>query len=167
MHRHGPMRPRVKTALTVTAVSIAIGFGAVQLIPHGRRHENPPTVVEPRWDLPSTRALAVRACFDCHSNQTTWPWYSHVAPASWLVQRHVDDGRTELNFSDWSRTYKETDEAAKTVLSGEMPPRSYTPLHPNALLSAAEQRSLADGLTATLGGTRGEQGRADSDPRRD
>ena len=55
---------------------------AIQLIPYGRRHTNPPLVGEPVWDQAATRALAARACFDCHSHETRWPWYSHLAPVS-------------------------------------------------------------------------------------
>ena len=140
------MRRRVKKFLIGLGVGLVGVFGAIQLVPYGREHGNPPVVVEPRWDRPSTRALAVRACFDCHSNESTWPWYSHVAPASWLVQSHA------LNFSDWSRAYEEAGEAGEAVLEGEMPPRSYTLMHPEARLSAAEKLALAEGLNATLRG---------------
>lgn len=144
------MRPH-RRILGGILLAVAGGFGIIQLVPYGRDHSNPPVVAEPAWDRPTTRALAARACFDCHSNETSWPWYSHVAPTSWLVQRHVDEGREVLNFSDWSRAYEEAGEAAEAVLEDEMPPASYTLLHPNARLSAAEKRDLADGLTATLG----------------
>lgn len=144
------VRPRVKRVFLGIAIAIVVAFGLIQLVPYGREHSNPPVIVEPSWDRPSTRALAVRACFDCHSNQTAWPWYSHVAPTSWLLQWHVDEGRRVLNFSDWSRTYEEAGEAAATVLENEMPPASYTILHPSARLSATEKRELAEGLTATI-----------------
>lgn len=142
---------RYKRVLIVMATITIAGFGILQLVPYGRDHTNPRVVLEPTWDRPSTRALAVRACFACHSNETTWPWYSHVAPTSWLVQRHVDEGRQVLNFSDWTRTYEEAGDAAEAVLEGEMPPASYTLLHPEARLSAEERRLLADGLLATMG----------------
>jgi hypothetical protein len=61
------------------AAAALAGFALIQLVPFGRNHTNPPTTAEPRWDSPRTRALARRACFDCHSNQTTWRWYSNVA----------------------------------------------------------------------------------------
>ena len=67
-----------------------------QLVPYGRAHTNPPVVREPSWDSPRTRELAVRACFDCHSHETRWPWYSNVAPVSWLVQRAWTIARSEL-----------------------------------------------------------------------
>ena len=126
-------------------------IAAIQLVPYGRDHNNPPVVQEPRWDRPETRAMAVRACFDCHSNETHWPWYSNVAPLSWLLQRHVDEGREVLNFSEWQRTYKEAGESAETIDEGEMPLQTYVLLHPEARLSLAERKALAQGLTATLG----------------
>jgi Haem-binding domain len=75
----------------------------IQLVPYGRDHGNASTTSEPIWDSPVTRALAKQACFDCHSNETEWPAYSHIAPASWLVQHDVDEGRAALNFSEWHR----------------------------------------------------------------
>jgi mono/diheme cytochrome c family protein len=126
-------------------------FVLLQAVPYGRAHRNPPVVAEPSWDRPETRALAVRACYDCHSNETKWPWYSHVAPISWLVQRDVDQGRTALNFSEWNRGQKEAHEAAETVQEGEMPLRAYLFAHPEAHLSGSERQSLVLGLSATLG----------------
>jgi hypothetical protein len=142
---------RYKRILLAIAIVAFTGFGVLQLIPYGRDHTNPRVLSEPTWDRPSTRALAARACFACHSNETTWPWYSHVAPTSWFVQRHVDEGRQVLNFSEWTRTYEEAGEAAEAVLEREMPPASYTLLHPEARLSAEERRILAEGLVATIG----------------
>jgi hypothetical protein len=152
LHDASIMRPRIKKLLVGIGVGLVGGFGVIQLVPYGRQHANPPVVVEPRWDRPSTRALAVRACFDCHSNESVWPWYSHVAPVSWLVQSDVDQGRRALNFSDWSRSYKKAQDAGETVLEGKMPLGIYTLMHPEARLSAAEKLALAEGLNATLGG---------------
>ncbi len=147
-----------RTATTVLLAGFGI-FGVMQLVPYGRDHTNPRVSSEPAWDRPATRALAVRACFDCHSNETQWPWYSNVAPVSWLVQRDVDVGRRRVNFSEWDRPYKEAGESAESVLDGEMPPIIYLPLHASANLSAEEKRSLADGLAATIGGaTEGADG---------
>jgi hypothetical protein len=146
------VRTSTKKILRGVAITFAVAVVAIQLVPYGRDHTNPPRVVEPTWDRPETRELAVRACFDCHSNETAWPWYAHVAPTSWLVQSDVDEGRRVLNFSDWSRGYEEAAEAAEVVLENEMPPRSYTILHPEARLSPHEKRELAAGLNATLGG---------------
>lgn len=124
-----------------------------QLLPFGRV-ENPPVTAEPEWDGPRTRELAVRACFDCHSNQTQRQWY-HVAPVSWLVARDVAEAREHLNFSEWDREQRDADEAAEEVAEGEMPLRSYLLVHPAARLSDAERAELVRGLEATVGGAGG------------
>jgi mono/diheme cytochrome c family protein len=124
----------------------------IQFIPYGRDHTNPPVIAEPAWDSPQTRTLFFRACADCHSNETRWPWYSTIAPASWLITRDVMEGRAEFNVSEWGRPDNEGDDAAKTVQNGEMPPWFYLPLHPEANLSPAERQQLINGLLATFGG---------------
>jgi hypothetical protein len=130
-------------------------FGLIQLVPYGRAHANPTIQAEPNWDSPATRALAVRACYDCHSNETVWPWYSNVAPFSWLIQHDVDEGRRKLNFSAWGQRENEVDHASRLIQRGEMPPSYYGLLHPNAKLTAAEKEQLINGLTQ-LGGGFGE-----------
>jgi hypothetical protein len=124
---------------------------AIQLVPYGRDHINPPVTGEPAWDAPQTRALAKQACFDCHSNETEWPAYASIAPASWLVQRDVNEGRAVLNFSEWSRPQEEAKDASEEVLEGEMPPVAYTLVHAHARLNAADRDRLAQGLATTLG----------------
>jgi hypothetical protein len=134
------------------------GLLVIQAVPYGRDHDNPTVTAEPTWDSVQTRDLAIRACFDCHSNETVWPWYSNVAPMSWLVQRDVDEGREALNYSDWNRP-QEGEESAETVQEGSMPPPSYLLTHPDARLTDAELAALADGLVATFGGeSDGEEG---------
>lgn len=113
---------------------------------------------EPAWDSPQTRALAERACFDCHSNQVDVPWYGYVAPTSWLVKDHVDEGRAELNFSEMDRPQPEAHEAGEVIAEGEMPHWYYTPLHSEAQLSPEEWQQLIVGLDATLGGGSGGHG---------
>ncbi len=146
------LRRFVRGFLIGVGVVVAL-FLVMQLVPYGwaRDHTNPPVVAEPAWDSPRTRELAVKACFDCHSNQTKWPWYSHVAPLSWVVQRHVTVGRSVLNFSEWNRTWELAEQSASQVLRTEMPPRSYKVLHPEARLTDQERIELARGLTNTLG----------------
>jgi hypothetical protein len=112
---------------------------------------------EPDWDRPRTRELFFRTCRDCHSNETSWPWYSHVAPASWLVQHDVEEGREHFNVSEWGREDNEGDEAAELLREGEMPPWFYLPAHPEALLTDAERRELVAGLVATFGEEDGER----------
>ncbi len=143
---------RWKRVARWSAISAGALVLAIQLVPYGRRHDNPPVRGEPGWDSPRTRELARRACYDCHSNEVRWPWYSHVAPASWLLQRDVDEARKELNFSEWDRPQEEAHEAAEQVERGEMPPWFYLPLHAEARLSPAEKAELVRGLKATMPG---------------
>ena len=124
---------------------------AVQLVPVGRDHANPPVTGEPTWDVPETRALAKQACFDCHSNETRWPAYASVAPVSWLVQHDVTEGRATLNFSEWPRPQERAKQASEEVVEGDMPPVAYTLLHAHARLSPADRDRLAEGLARTLG----------------
>lgn len=131
---------------------LAAGALAIQLVPYGRDHTNPPVTGEPPWDSATTRELAVVACFDCHSNETVWPWYSNVAPFSWRLQRHVDEGRAKLNISEWGRRAQETQEIVEAVTEGGMPPWDYLLLHPAARLSDADTRTFVDGLGRTFGG---------------
>ena len=125
-------------------------LGAIQFVPYGRSCTNPPVVAEPAWDSPDTRAIAQRACFDCHSNETRWPAYARVAPASWLISYDVSEGRRIVNFSEWQRSQEEAAEAAEAILEQEMPPRPYLLMHPKARLTAPERERLAAGLTKTV-----------------
>jgi hypothetical protein len=93
-------------------------------------------------------AILRRACFDCHSNETVWPWYAYVAPVSWLVASDVEEGREELNFSQWDaynadRQAHKIKECGEEVAEGEMPLWFYVPAHPEARLSQADIRSGA------------------------
>lgn len=140
-------------------VIIFLGIGLIalliliQLVPFGRQHTNPAVIQEPNWDSPQTRELTKRACFDCHSNETIWPWYSNIAPVSWLIQNDVLEGRSKLNFSEWGRGEMEVDEIGELIQSGEMPPSYFVMLHPEAKLTAAEQEALIRGLMVTTGGS--------------
>ena len=125
-------------------------FLVMQVIPYGRTHKNPRVIQEPAWDSPRTRELAKRACFDCHSNETHWPWYADVAPFSWVVQNDVYNAREVLNFSAWQVTFPTAGASGLSVRTGNMPPVKYRMAHPEAQLTAAELTQLADGLDATL-----------------
>jgi hypothetical protein len=92
---------------------------------------------------PEVRAILERSCFDCHSNNTTWPWYSHVAPTSWLVASDVRNGRRLMNFSTWgnydeTRQISKLDMISQMVTDDKMPLKTYRLMHPNAALSKAE-----------------------------
>jgi hypothetical protein len=138
-------------ALGIVLGVVGVLFGLMQIVPYGRTHANPPTVQEPAWDSPRTRELAVRACFDCHSNQTTWPWYADVAPFSWVVQNDVEGARDTLNFSEWQRQFSLAQESGPSVIHRDMPPYKYRMAHPKADLTQEETIELARGLNATVG----------------
>lgn len=148
------MSKGVKIVLWVIVVLVA-AFVAIQLVPYGRDHTNPPVTAEPAWNSERTRDLVARACFDCHSNETVWPWYSNIAPASWLVYRDVVDGRDRLNFSEWPQLTADAGaaiaaEAAEVVNEGEMPPLQYRLMHSGARLSDGEKKELVAGLEQSL-----------------
>lgn len=144
------MRSRLKRLLLFLVGALAIILIGIQFVPFGRPTPNPPTLREPRWDAPRTRELAVRACYDCHSNETRYPWYSHVAPVSWLVNKDIEGARGQVNFSEWDRVQRGAGEAIQVIEKGEMPLPIYVPLHPEARLSSDERQALIDGLRATL-----------------
>ena len=138
-----------KKILMVFGVLVALAL-LIQLVPYGRNHTNPPVVAEPNWDSAETKALYDRACADCHSNDTVWPWYSNIAPVSWLVQRDVEEGRRHLNTSVWGTQRIETGEIGEVILEGEMPPQVFLITHPEARLTKAEKQALAQGLLASF-----------------
>ena len=144
------MSRRVKVLLG-GLVAFLVFFAAIQLVPY--RVTNPRARSEPTWDSAKTKRLAVAACYDCHSNETATYWWEDVAPLSWWITNHVDEGRQSLNFSECTRGRGEN-EAAETLQNGSMPPNYYTwlGLHSSAKLSAVDQRALADGLRSTLAG---------------
>jgi hypothetical protein len=123
---------------------LALVFVGIQFVPVDRT--NPP-VEEEVPAPPAVRAILERACYDCHSNETVWPWYSRVAPMSWLAVRDVQKGREELNFSTWNRLSTQDRvealrESWEEVEEGEMPPWFYLPTHPEARLSAEDRAVL-------------------------
>lgn len=129
--------------LVIAAALVLIGNVATA-------HTNPPITFTAQWDSPETEALARRACFACHSNETRWPWYSYVAPANFLVVKDVNDGRRKMNFSSGGEL--EGDEMIEQIERGKMPPAVFLPLHPEANLSEAEKAQLIQGLRKTFGG---------------
>ncbi len=122
---------------------LAVGLLA-QLVPVDRT--NPPVTAD--LQAPEdVRAVLRRACYDCHSNETTWPWYSRVAPISWLVAHDVDEAREHMNFSTWGTLSADEqehlrEEAWEEVEEGEMPLWFYVPLHAEAKLDDADRAVL-------------------------
>lgn len=114
---------------------------------------NPPVVSTPAWDDVYTAQLAERACYDCHSHETEWPWYTKVIPAYFLMAHDVQRGRQTLNFSKWEEsccTEAQITGMAVTVTKNHMPLPYYLVLHPEARLSPVEQGHLVYGLIKTM-----------------
>ena len=125
-------------------------LGLIQFIPLGKNHVNPATVSEPQWASPEARALVKEHCFQCHSNETDWPWYSNIAPASWLIQFDVDNGRRKFNFSDWNNKPGELKELTGAIQEGEMPPIQYWMFHPNSHLNSQQKQALIEALKSSI-----------------
>jgi mono/diheme cytochrome c family protein len=157
------MRSLTRRELGLLAGTLLLLFGLIQLVPLGAARTNPPVIAEPSWNAPRTRELFARACADCHSNQTRWPWYARVAPVSWLVAYDVAEGREHFNVSEWNRPQKNARKAAGELREGEMPYRGYTLAHPEAQLGASEKNELIAGLVATFGDGGGQDGDEDDD----
>ena len=138
-------RPVFK-GLVILLAFVLLAGGLMQFVRPSIINHNPPVVSQPAWSDPQVEARARRACFDCHSNETQWPWYAQVAPVSWLLARDVAEGRRHLNFSEWRGA--EPEELQEVVMEGEMPPALYLLMHPSARLTASEKQMLAQGLAA-------------------
>jgi len=121
-------------------------FVLIQLVPVNR--DNPPVTEE--IQLPQhIKTTFERSCYDCHSNKTKWPWYSYVAPVSWLLSKHVQDGRKHLNFTEWDKydakkRANKLEEILDEIEDGTMPLPGYLRLHPEAVLSGADIDAIAD-----------------------
>ena len=204
------LRSKARIILPVIAGVLVVLFVGIQLIPVNRA--NPATTSQVQWDSVQTETLARQACMDCHSNETTWPWYSYVAPASWLTYYDVQRGRSEFNLSTYSSSVGQeqsnpfgqsagdlayqlgqilaggsqrgpggqfpgggqlptraagqqppgggqfpsgvfgvANRLSEAINNGQMPPATYTLMHPAAKLTDAQRTQLLQGLTATLG----------------
>ncbi len=141
---------KIRRLLIIAGIILAvIGVLLVAVGTFAVARTNPPVTTTIQWDSPETEALARRACFDCHSNETVWPFYSYIAPMAFLVAHDVEEGRDHLNFSTDTRF--ETREMRQEIERGNMPLPIYLPLHPEAQLTDAEKQQLIAGLQATFG----------------
>lgn len=125
-------------------LGVVAALAVLSLVPLDR--SNPPVTAEIQAPA-EVKAILRRSCWDCHSNETRWPWYAYVAPASFLVHHDVSEGRKHLNFSEWggyqaARKAKRQEECGEEVEDGEMPMAVYLPLHPDAKLSEADKQVL-------------------------
>ncbi len=136
----GPRARRRRWIVTGALAALVVS----QFVPVDR--SNPP--VRRDTDAPAdVRAILRRSCYDCHSNETRWPWYSRVAPVSWLVAHDVEEGRGEINFSEWRVADFDGREEdlrgiEKQIVKGEMPLRMYLWMHPDARLSDRDRATL-------------------------
>lgn len=134
------------------AIALAILFIAAQAIRPSMT--NPPvdegrTLQAKAQIPPQVYGIMERSCNDCHSNKTSWPWYAQITPVSWYLAHHVDEGRRELNISDWARydnrrATRKLGEICEQVKEGEMPLKTYLMIHPSAKLSDADRQALCD-----------------------
>lgn len=144
----------MKTKLKWIGGGMIALFLALQLIRPA--HTNPPVVndmMATNPPPPEVAALFHAACYDCHSHETTWPWYSHIAPASWLVTSDVNEGRHHLDLSDWPVTHpdwqvRRLENMSDEIHSGDMPPKKYTLIHTDARLTDNQRKTMTDWLDA-------------------
>jgi len=134
------------------AIVIVVGLVGIQFVRPART--NPPvdksqTIEAFTQMTPEVTSILDRSCRDCHSNQTVWPWYSNVAPVSWWVIDHANQGRSNLNYSEWGklnadRRDRKLRQICDEVQDGIMPLASYLPMHPTAKLSEQDKKTLCD-----------------------
>ena len=138
--------PRWKRWLRWSLGILATIFVALQFVPVERT--NPPVVSDLQAPAEIAEILR-RSCYDCHSYETRWPWYTYVAPVSWWITEHVNHGRSEMNFSEWpvfdfEEIEYEVREIEEQIEGDKMPLSSYLILHRSARLSAEEKQALLE-----------------------
>jgi hypothetical protein len=144
----------------IIVMVVILVLAAIQLIPVDRT--NPPVqavVAAP----PEVFGVLERACFDCHSNQTRWPWYSYVAPVSWFIAHDVEEARHELNFTEWNalspkEQAHEISECWEHVQEGKMPLPAYARMHAEARLTDGEKALIRDWAMVAGEGPSGAEG---------
>ncbi len=149
------MKKVLKWALIVIAC-IVLG---VQLVRPARTNptSDPSNTIESRTQItPEVASIFERSCRDCHSNKTVWPWYTNIAPISWWLTDHVNEGRQNLNLSEWGklpsdRQDRKLRQICDEVQDGAMPLSSYLPMHPVARLSDQDKKTLCDWTEAERG----------------
>jgi cytochrome c551/c552 len=149
----------MKAALKIAkwfVISVAVLLLAIQFVRPARTNpavDESQTIFARAQLPPQVAAIFNRSCVDCHSNKTAWPWYSNVAPVSWFVINHVNEGRRIMNLSEWGRLDRDRQDRklrqiCDEVSDGSMPLSSYTPMHPNSKLSAEDKKTLCDWIDA-------------------
>ena len=157
-------RREARNAVIAGVAVVVVGFGLMQAVPYGRDRTAPPVTGEPTWSSEATRTLMVRACYQCHSSEVEYPAYAGIAPTSWAVQRHIDEARGAVNYSQFATDPGRADDTIEVIRDGSMPPAYFTRfgINPDAKLTDAEKARLIAGLEKTPGmsesGERGERG---------
>ena len=150
------MSRRLQILLGVTMLVVA-AFVSLQIIPPEKISPdykypgNPPVDQQFQWNSPQTEQLVRAACYDCHSNETRYPWYAHIAPSSWLINYDVNIARDALNFSTLGKSEIDLNDMIDLIQEGAMPKSIYLPLHSEANLSPEQKTQLIAGLRATFG----------------
>ena len=137
-----------KIVYIFVGICVAI-FILIQFVPYGHNHTNPPVTKTIKWNSPQTAQL-VHVCYQCHSNETEWPWYTNIAPGSWLIQHDVDEARLFMNFSENDVTSFMAQDMASQVKASRMPPIQYKIVHWDAFLTDTQKQELIDGIQKTF-----------------
>lgn len=143
------------TILTRIFIALVIAFVLLQLVHTAKNISEISTTnsIEQHYDVPKNVSILLKtSCYDCHSNNTVYPWYNDIQPVAWWLNSHVKDGKKHLNFDEFDaypleKKKKKLSEIVKTIEKGEMPLKSYTFIHANAKLSIAQQKEITDWAT--------------------
>lgn len=148
-------KPDYRKILKITTLVVFIAFVGIQFVPSTRNQSGVSIT-----DADFTRVYKVpveaenllkRSCYDCHSNNTNYPWYSNIQPAAWFMEKHIVEGKSELNFSEFGdyserRRKSKLESIISQIESGEMPLHSYTWLHWDAIVTGQEKQTLVDSI---------------------
>jgi hypothetical protein len=148
MASKGKISKRIGIALIIVLI-------AIQFI-HPERNLSGDTAndISKKYTVPDTvQAILKTSCYDCHSNHTDYPWYYNIQPVAWWLAHHVNEGKEDLNFNEFTsyrigRQYRKLDKISKEVNEGEMPLESYTLIHRYAVLSDAQRKLVSDWATS-------------------
>jgi len=140
---------RVLKIITIIVVVLFLGIQVVRPARTNPAVDESQTIFARTQMTPSVAAILNRSCNDCHSNKTVWPWYTQLAPVSWWLSNHVNEGRHNLNYSEWGhlnadRQERKLRQICDQVQDGNMPLSSYLPMHPKARLSEEDKKTLCD-----------------------
>jgi hypothetical protein len=146
----------LRKLLKWTAIVLVVLFVGIQIKRPART--NPPVdqlqTIETHTQMtPQVKEILDRSCSDCHTNKTVWPWYTNVAPISWWIADHVNQGRQNLSLSEWAKLDRDRQDRklrqiCEEVEDAAMPWPSYLPMHPKAKLSEQDKKTLCDWTAA-------------------